>query len=93
MKTTLLFSTAILALTLLSGCANSGNNGSGIHSSNSFFPDRCTGLSRAHLSQDVYCQQLEDKIIDDAVIRLEIEREIISREIDDALLDPDYGVE
>jgi hypothetical protein len=96
MNTKLLLTISVLILTLLTGCANSGNNNGsrgGHHPHGVMLSDRCDGFSTGDMSRDMYCRQLEDRIIDSEIIDREIEREVIRREIDDALIDPDFGVD
>ena len=82
-----------LGLTMLTGCASSGNGGAG---GSAVFHDGyhrpCDGFSTGDLARDAYCQELEDRIIEDEIVRREIEREIIEREIEENV-DPDWGVD
>ena len=87
---------SMVSILTLTGCASSGNgnasSGSTIYHGGDGYHRPCDGFSTGNMSRDAYCNQLENRIIEDEIVRREIEREIIEREIE-ADIDLDWGVD
>lgn len=85
----------VIALLTLTGCASSGNGGGSASSTvyhGGGYHRPCDGFSTGDMARDAYCNDLENRIVEDEIVRREIEREIIEREIE-ADIDNDWGVD